>query len=159
MAHDWFYTRDGKQKHGPVSSTQLQTLARSGQLLPSDRLWKQGMSQWVPAAKVKGLFPSPATPPPLPREREEPLEVVPEELPAEHAACELVQRRVVREGLIGQHHEERMLLPRLLGRRLIGPGLPPGRLPGEHLDRHVASLTRDRELLDVVVAERDDNVG
>jgi len=48
MASEWFYTRDGKSKAGPVASAQLKALARSGQLLPTDMVWKEGMAQWKP---------------------------------------------------------------------------------------------------------------
>jgi len=58
MASEWFYTRDGKSKAGPVSSAQLLVLARSGQLLPTDMVWKEGMAQWMPASRIKRLFPS-----------------------------------------------------------------------------------------------------
>ena len=44
MASEWFYTRDGKTKIGPVSSVQLQALAKSGQFRPTDMLWREGMA-------------------------------------------------------------------------------------------------------------------
>ena len=53
-----FYTRDGKGKSGPISSAQLQALAKSGQLQPADMVWKEGMAKWTPASKIKGLFSS-----------------------------------------------------------------------------------------------------
>ena len=56
MASQWYY-RKGKQKSGPVSSAKLKLLARSGQLSPADPVWKEGMSHWLPADKLKGLFP------------------------------------------------------------------------------------------------------
>src|SRR6185312_6521040 len=37
---------------------QLKQLALSGQLKPTDLVWQDGMSDWVPANSVKGLFPS-----------------------------------------------------------------------------------------------------
>lgn len=63
MADEWFYARDG-QKHGPLSPPDLKRLSTSGQLLPTDLIWKQGMAQWVPAGSVKQLFAgaSPETP-------------------------------------------------------------------------------------------------
>ncbi len=69
MAQEWFYTRDGKSKHGPVSSTELRMLAKSGQLLPTDMMWREGLTKWIPANKVKDLFSTPqtiTTAPPLP---------------------------------------------------------------------------------------------
>src|SRR5262249_30041659 len=58
MASEWFYTRDGKSKAGPVSSAQLQALAKSEQLLPTDMVWKKDLVKWIPASTIKGLFPS-----------------------------------------------------------------------------------------------------
>jgi hypothetical protein len=57
---EWHYTKD-KQPHGPVNSTQLKALAASGQLLPTDLVWKDGMTQWVPAATLKSMFDSAPT--------------------------------------------------------------------------------------------------
>jgi GYF domain 2 len=56
MAQEWFYTKDGKSKIGPVSSADLQALAKSGQLLPTDMVLKAGRAQWTTASKIKGLF-------------------------------------------------------------------------------------------------------
>jgi hypothetical protein len=70
MASEWFYTLDGKEKSGPVSSAQLQALVRYGHLLPTDLVWKEGMAWWTPASKVNGLFPSPpalSALPPIPQ--------------------------------------------------------------------------------------------
>jgi len=58
----WFYVRDNQQV-GPVALEQLQTLARSGELRPEDRVWTEGMPDWVPASTVPDLQTSmPATP-------------------------------------------------------------------------------------------------
>ena len=56
MSQEWFYTKDNKSRLGPVSSQELETLAKSGRLLPTDKVCKQGMTQWVVASTVKGLF-------------------------------------------------------------------------------------------------------
>ena len=56
MASQWFYARNG-QRHGPVNSAQLTALAKSGQLSPADLIWKEGMTQWVPAGNSPQLFP------------------------------------------------------------------------------------------------------
>jgi hypothetical protein len=56
MASEWFYTRD-HTSYGPVSSVQLQALARSGQLSPTDVVWRQGMAKWTPARTMNELFP------------------------------------------------------------------------------------------------------
>ena len=54
MANEWFYRRDDQQ-HGPISSDQLKELAASGEVRPTDIVWKEGLPQWIPAAKLKGL--------------------------------------------------------------------------------------------------------
>ena len=70
MSREWFFSRGGKQC-GPVSAVQLAEMASSGHLSPADHVWKAGMAKWVPANKVKGIFPlaPPVSPPvsnPLP---------------------------------------------------------------------------------------------
>ncbi|HEY1603481.1 MAG TPA: DUF805 domain-containing protein [Pirellulales bacterium] len=73
MATEWFYSRSGQQL-GPISSKDLQELARIGKLAADDLVWKEGLQHWVPARKIKGLFPDvaaiaprpPASPPPMP---------------------------------------------------------------------------------------------
>ena len=59
MASEWYFTKNG-QRHGPITSQQLKELAAKGELGPADLVWKEGMPQWVPASKVKGLMPSSA---------------------------------------------------------------------------------------------------
>ena len=59
MATAWYYSRNGVET-GPVTSRELADLARSGQLLPTDFVWKEGITEWLAAGKVKGLFPTPA---------------------------------------------------------------------------------------------------
>jgi len=66
MADQWYYAHQGQQA-GPVSIEQLRQLAASGQLQPSDVVWKQGMAAWTAANTVEGLFSAalgPAAPPP-----------------------------------------------------------------------------------------------
>ena len=55
MADEWHYAKDGNQ-HGPVSASELKQLAASGTLATGDLVWKEGMDEWKPASKVKGLF-------------------------------------------------------------------------------------------------------
>jgi len=64
MKARWYYAR-GKERIGPLSSSQLRRLARAGDLSRTDMGLREGRRKWVPAADVKGLFP-PAEPPPLP---------------------------------------------------------------------------------------------
>lgn len=71
MATEWHYSKGGQQ-HGPASAAELKALAKSGELLPTDMIWKEGMAEWKPAGSLKGLFPPTAStvpqkaPPPLP---------------------------------------------------------------------------------------------
>ena len=53
---EWYYAK-GNDKHGPVSSKQLKQLARTGELLPTDLVWKEGAPDWKPAKLLNGLFP------------------------------------------------------------------------------------------------------
>lgn len=52
---EWMYFVDGQQ-HGPVSSQELRQLAAAGKLSPTDLVWREGLADWAPAAKLKGLF-------------------------------------------------------------------------------------------------------
>jgi len=67
MADQWRYSVAGEKK-GPVSSSELKQLASAGKLSRTDLIWKEGMTNWAPAGKVKGLFtsasPSPEASPP-----------------------------------------------------------------------------------------------
>lgn len=76
MAAQWHYTK-GSERHGPVSSDQLRQLAASGQLQPTDLVWKDGMAEWQKASAVKGLFPpqasGPTEPPPIPKDQRQPV--------------------------------------------------------------------------------------
>ncbi len=55
MSTQWFYKRNGQQC-GPVSATELKSLADAGQLAPSDKVWREGLRGWVEAGRVKTLF-------------------------------------------------------------------------------------------------------
>ena len=73
MATRWYYGKDGV-KHGPLSAAQIKKLADSGDLAPSDLVWKEGMARWVEASTVPGLFAPAAaeSPPEAPRADELP---------------------------------------------------------------------------------------
>lgn len=75
---EWHYSVGG-QKHGPVTTGELRRLAKSGQLAEGDLVWKEGMSEWRPAARVKGLLPEAARsgPPDLPAGSREAQSLVP----------------------------------------------------------------------------------
>jgi antitoxin component YwqK of YwqJK toxin-antitoxin module len=59
MANEWHYSKNGK-RFGPVSVQRLKELAARGEIGPADLVWKEGMPQWVPASKIKGLLPGSA---------------------------------------------------------------------------------------------------
>ncbi|MFM7107884.1 MAG: GYF domain-containing protein [Planctomycetaceae bacterium] len=61
MADDWYYTQRN-ERQGPVSTAKLKSLAAEGWLTPTDLVRKEGMQNWVPASKVRGLFDSPLVP-------------------------------------------------------------------------------------------------
>ncbi|MDB5307115.1 MAG: hypothetical protein JWO38_1317 [Gemmataceae bacterium] len=65
MATVWYVTIDG-QVRGPGSTDQLRQLAASGQLKPTDWVWKEGMARWALAGKVRGLWPAAVGTPPSP---------------------------------------------------------------------------------------------
>ena len=62
MAKIWLAIIDGTQ-HGPLSNSELKSLADSGKLKQNDNIWKEGLAEWIPAGKIKGLFTSPPKPP------------------------------------------------------------------------------------------------
>lgn len=51
----WHVMRSGR-KYGPFTPTQLKEMAQTGKLVPSDHVWKAGLSEWVPASKVRELW-------------------------------------------------------------------------------------------------------
>ena len=61
MAAEWYYIKGGKQL-GPVSQQDLQDMAASGGLKPTDLVWTDGMPEWIPASQVKQLRQSAAGP-------------------------------------------------------------------------------------------------
>lgn len=68
MSAQWFYTKNG-QRMGPVTDAELKQLAASGTILPTDQIWKEGMSEWKPASTLKSLFPTPSiNAPPAPNQ-------------------------------------------------------------------------------------------
>ena len=52
----WYYSSSG-EKHGPITTLKLRQLAATGELKPSDQIWKDGWEEWRTAASVKALFP------------------------------------------------------------------------------------------------------
>lgn len=56
MPTQWYYAIDGHQ-HGPVAPEELRRLVIIGQLHPTDLVWRPGLSAWVAARNIRGLFP------------------------------------------------------------------------------------------------------
>ena len=54
---EWFYAKND-QPCGPVSPVELKRFAEQGELHQEDLVWREGMGEWIPAGKVKGLFDS-----------------------------------------------------------------------------------------------------
>ncbi len=54
---EWFYAKDD-QPCGPVSPVELKKFADDGELHEEDLVWREGMGEWIPAGKIKGLFQS-----------------------------------------------------------------------------------------------------
>jgi len=55
MSRQWFYTQANKRQ-GPVSAAELKQLAATGKLSRHDLVWAEGMGDWKPAGRMKGLF-------------------------------------------------------------------------------------------------------
>ncbi len=62
MSTEWYVACSG-ERNGPFSSTELKSMARDGRITHADHVWKEGLSDWVGAASVTGLF---SGPPPVP---------------------------------------------------------------------------------------------
>jgi hypothetical protein len=60
MADRWFFGR-GDRRFGPFSASELREFTVSGQLQPTDMVWKEGIEAGVLASRVKNLFPPSAT--------------------------------------------------------------------------------------------------
>ena len=63
---EWYYAKHGKQE-GPVSTDALKSLINTGQVAPTDLVWREGMAEWTPAAQVgelSGGAPAAGSPPP-----------------------------------------------------------------------------------------------
>lgn len=58
---EWHYAKHGKQE-GPVDTATLQSKLQSGELAPTDLVWKEGMAEWKPAGEVPELSAGDAAP-------------------------------------------------------------------------------------------------
>jgi hypothetical protein len=50
----WYYSKDGMQL-GPVTDAEIRGKIASGEISPSDLVWKEGMRDWLPAGQVGEL--------------------------------------------------------------------------------------------------------
>jgi TM2 domain-containing membrane protein YozV len=55
VSQEWYYSIDG-DRQGPITGAELKKLAEAGTLKSADLVWKDGMTDWVPAKSIKGLF-------------------------------------------------------------------------------------------------------
>lgn len=68
---NWYVQRSGEQQ-GSMSPSALTQLVTANELLPTDLVRREGMTEWESAGRVRGLFDEDVatnTPPPLPHER------------------------------------------------------------------------------------------
>ena len=56
MSADWF-CKIGEKKVGPLNGQQLKTIVAKGQLKPEHLVRRGSEGPWVPAGRIKGLFP------------------------------------------------------------------------------------------------------
>lgn len=61
----WYYSKNGTQL-GPVPQSELASKLASGEISPSDLVWKDGMADWIPASQVAELKPAAAASPTAP---------------------------------------------------------------------------------------------
>jgi hypothetical protein len=66
------FTYQNGQRQGPLSFEEVRTKASAGFLGPTDLVWYEGCTQWIPLAQIPGVFPPKAAPattaltPPIP---------------------------------------------------------------------------------------------
>lgn len=48
---EWYYAKHGKQE-GPVDLATLQSKVTSGEIAPTDLIWREGMAEWTAAGEV-----------------------------------------------------------------------------------------------------------
>jgi len=53
---NWYFATNGQQSPTPVAFENLQRMAASGHLQPSDMVWTTGMAEWAPASTIDGIF-------------------------------------------------------------------------------------------------------
>ena len=61
MDAQWYYARNGTDRLGPVSESEIHALVAQGQIRPDDLLWREGMPAWA-ALKTLSVFQAPVVP-------------------------------------------------------------------------------------------------
>lgn len=62
-----YFAYSGGRQIGPISFAELDELAASGGILPTDLVWESGTPEWLPAARLLSFVPrAPQDPPPPP---------------------------------------------------------------------------------------------
>ncbi len=148
MSADWF-CKIGERKVGPLSGPQLKTIVARGQLKPEHLVRRGSDGPWVPAGRIKGLFPEtptakpqsqakkPATAAPPPQAATKPgLPPTPRavNLPtAAEAPCAPPVADIPQDLLVGEHHKHHVemnvdnlhieMTPVAVSRRKIKAGL------------------------------------
>ena len=51
----WYFAQ-GEAEQGPLTESQIRSMASTGTLRRDDLVWREGMKQWVPAREVPDLF-------------------------------------------------------------------------------------------------------
>lgn len=84
---NWYYLRDDGGQFGPMAWADLWQCGQTGQLRPTDLVWREGMPEWRTAASVPGLFPAPQpAPAPVPVPQGPSAAPVPQSAPQPQAA-------------------------------------------------------------------------
>ncbi len=60
MVMSWYYSKNGMQL-GPVAAEELLAKSKSGEVLPTDLVWKEGLGDWKPLGQVPEFAGSSAT--------------------------------------------------------------------------------------------------
>ena len=55
MPDSWYVVKNGNRR-GPFTSAQVRQMVATGELKPTDMLWKDGMANWIQASSVTELF-------------------------------------------------------------------------------------------------------
>lgn len=51
----WYYSKNGTQL-GPISEAELRAKLSAGEVSPADLVWKEGMGDWLPTARIPELL-------------------------------------------------------------------------------------------------------